>query len=123
MSTIRIKGLKNTTALGRGEEVEVERTSRIDRLIAKGFVLVVREPKVVVPQEDSDDTGNSGPADVELTPEQLAQSDVDNPPNRNETTAVWLDYVRGLQIEEPDDAKRDKLQADYDEYRIALANG
>lgn len=123
MSSIRIRGVKNTTALERGVEVVVERTERIDRLIAKGYVVEVPDSKSVAAQPVTDEIGNSAPEPVPLTPEQVGQSDVNEPPLRNALTEVWLDYVRGLQIEEPDDASRAKLQADYDEYRAALSDG
>jgi len=41
-STIKIRGRVATTELAQGEEVEVERTETIDRLIANGLVEEVK---------------------------------------------------------------------------------
>lgn len=117
MSTIRIEGVSNTSVLRAGEIVEVERTVRIDRLIERGYVRELPTNRIEAPGFGLVAAGGwVAPAEVTVDPQP-----VDKPvPARNAKTEVWLDYVRGLGIEEPDDATREKLLADYDEYQVAL---
>lgn len=105
MSKVKIEGIMNTTALPRGEVIEVERTERVERLIANGYV-----------REVPADGGNAEP----LKPVEAVDVISDAAPPRNALTAEWLTFVRRLGIEEPEDASRDKLIADYDEYLAAL---
>lgn len=72
MSAVTIKGLINTTALGRGEEATVERTDSVDRLIAGGFVAVVDDHEdVTLPPLDASDHQDA-PEPAEETPAQKA---------------------------------------------------
>lgn len=120
MSTIRIQGVMNTTALARGEVMEVQRTDRVERLIAFGYVRELPadgraadpiEPVIVRVPADLMEEIKHVPA-VEVLQEEA--------PARNALTADWLTFVRRLGIDEPDNASRDKLIADYDEYLAAL---
>lgn len=124
MSVIRIQGVSSTSVLRAGEIAEVEHTERIDRLIAAGYVkqldaqdsgrpTIVRAPAEVI--------DNIVRTDGTTVRDEVVPVPVDvEVPVRNAKTEVWLKFVRDLGIEEPDDAKRDKLQADYDEYLDAL---
>jgi len=47
MAQVKIVGVISTSVLRRGEQVEVERTERIDRLIEKGYVREVGKQDVV----------------------------------------------------------------------------
>lgn len=110
----------NTTALARGEVMEVQRTDRVERLIAFGYVRELPadgraadpiEPVIVRVPADLMEEIKHVPA-VEVLQEEA--------PARNALTAEWLTFVRRLGIDEPDNASRDKLIADYDEYLAAL---
>lgn len=118
MSVIRIQGVSSTSVLRAGEIAEVEHTERIDRLIAAGYVKQIGKPTGIAAVLEHHGHSADGvtiiPAPAEVAPVEVEV------PVRNAKTEVWLKFVRDLGIEEPDDAKRDKLQADYDEYLDAL---
>lgn len=117
MSVIRIQGVSSTSVLRAGEVAEVERTERIDRLIAAGYVKQISKPTGIAAVLEHHGHSSDGVTIIPAPAEVPADVEV---PVRNAKTEVWLKFVRDLGIEEPDDAKRDKLQADYDEYLDAL---
>lgn len=111
----------NTTALARGEVMEVQRTERVERLIEFGYVREL--PADGRPADPTEPVNVRVPADLleeETKPAPAVEVVKDAAPARNALTAEWLTFVRGLGIAEPDDASRDKLIADYDEYVAAL---
>ena len=110
-NTVTIKGRRSTTVLKAGEVVTVERTDRVDALIAGGWATVVDSTQtpnsltgVVTPPEP-----DAGPAEVEpggeATPQEPAV------PARSASKADWTEFLTEQGIEFDDEDSRDDLVA------------
>lgn len=111
MAGVTIEGsrLSPSTFLAAGERVTVQRTKRIDDLIAAGFVVVVDERTTT--EREADEQAEQSRAD--LTPYTL-----DNPPKRNASREDWSEFLAahselGIVTEGKD---RDELIAAWDAY-------
>lgn len=107
-NTVTIKGRRSTTVLKAGEVVTVERTDRVDALIAGGWATVVDSPEtpnsltgVVTPPEpeegpgEAESGGDTGPA----------------APARSASKADWTEFLTEQGVEFDDEDSRDDLVA------------
>ena len=78
MAQVKIVGVISTSVLRRGEQVEVERTERIDRLIEKGYV---RE----VGAQDATQAVSTPAADTQEVPSKPASRRKSSSAKRAET--------------------------------------
>lgn len=108
---VTIKGRRSTTVLKAGEVVTVERTDRVDALIAGGWATVVDAPEtpnsltgVVTPPEPEErpgegelggDTGPSWPT----------------APARSASKADWVEFLTEQGVDFDDEDSRDDLVA------------
>lgn len=94
MAQVRIKGLRNTSVLAKGEERTVERTVQVDRLIANGHAKELysgkREPELVVPDE--------GPEDY----------DVSVPPH-SATKTEWIEFLESQGVHPSEESTKAEL--------------
>lgn len=94
MATVTIEGsLSPSAELPRGERRKVQRSEHVDRLIRKGFVVVVDEDGDVVPTPEP--TGPEAPA-------------------KNASTDAWRDFLTAQSVEFDPDATRDELVDAWD---------
>ena len=109
MARVTIEGsrLSPSSFLAAGERITVQRTERVDRLIARGFVVEVPDERTVTERE-ADEQAEQSRAD--LTPYTL-----DNPPKRNASRDDWAKFLAqhpdGYVTEGKD---RDALIAEWD---------
>lgn len=110
-NTVTIKGRRSTTALKAGEVVTVERTDRVDALIAGGWATVVESPKtpdsltgVVTPPEPEEGPGEVKPGG-DVAPSGPAA------PARSASKADWTEFLTEQGIEFDDENTRDDLVA------------
>jgi hypothetical protein len=119
MAQVTIEGsLTPCTELAKGERKTVQLTKRIQRLIRKGYVVVIdqRENAAVAPDEktpthSSDGVGesqaNTGAADPAAeSPEPEGELPV---PPANAKRDVWAKFLTSRNIAVPEDAPRDGL--------------
>ena len=112
MARVTIEGsrLSPSTFLAAGERITVQRTERVERLIASGFVVEVADERTDTERE-ADEQAEQSRAD--LTPYTL-----DNPPKRNASREDWAEFLAahsalGITTEGKD---RDALIAAWDDY-------
>lgn len=110
-NTVTIKGRRSTTVLKAGEVVTVERTDRVDALIAGGWVTVVEPPEtpnsltgVVTPPEPEEDASERQPDDDAGPAEPTA-------PARSASKADWVEFLTEQGVEFDDKDSRDDLVA------------
>lgn len=110
-NTVTIKGRRSTTVLKAGEVVTVERTDRVDALIAGGWVTVVDAPEtpasltgVVTPPEPEERPGEAK-LDGEADPYGPAA------PARSASKADWVEFLTEQGVEFDDEDSRDDLVA------------
>jgi hypothetical protein len=113
MARVTIEGsrLSPSTFLAAGERATVQRTERVERLIARGFVVEVPEQRTAT-EVEADEQADQSRAD--LTPYTL-----ENPPKRNASREDWAEFLAahsalGITIEGKD---RDQLIAAWDDYQ------
>lgn len=111
MARVTIEGsrLSPSSFLAAGERITVQRTERVDRLIARGFVVEVPDERTVTEREADEQ--------ADLSRENLAdeQQTADQPPKRNASRDDWAEFL----AQHPDgyvtDGKdRDALIAEWD---------
>lgn len=107
-NTVTIKGRRSTTVLKAGEVVTVERTDRVDALIAGGWVTVVDAPEtpdsltgVVMPPEP-EESASEGQPDDDTGPAA---------PARSASKADWVEFLTEQGVEFEDEDSRDDLVA------------
>lgn len=107
-NTVTIKGRRSTTVLKAGEVVTVERTDRVDALIAGGWVTVV-EP----PETPDSLTGVVTPPEPEEHASERQPDDDTGPaaPARSASKADWVEFLTEQGVEFDDKDSRDDLVA------------
>ncbi|AKY02736.1 hypothetical protein AVV09_gp23 [Mycobacterium phage BrownCNA] len=112
MARVTIEGsrLSPSTFLAAGERITVQRTERVERLIASGFVVEVADARTDTEREADEQAEQSR---TDLTPYTL-----DNPPKRNASREDWAEFLGahgalGIVTEGKD---RDALIAAWDDY-------
>jgi len=97
MAKVTIEGSISPSArLARGERIEVQRTERIDKLIAKGFAVVV-DAKTGEPEESPLPEAKKAPA-------------------KSASQKAWVDFLTEETDIEVEGKTRDQLADEYDEY-------
>lgn len=113
MAKVTIEGsrLSPSTFLAAGERATVQRTDRVERLIARGFVVEVPDGRTVT-EVEADDNAEQSRAD--LVP------DPGTPPKRNASREDWAEFLaqhpNGYVTEGKD---RDQLIAEWDADAVA----
>lgn len=125
MSKVTIEGsISPSTYLARGERATVQRTEKIDRLIERGFVVVVDDhADAPHPVFDDENVMNQRISELEKHADaeaQKARDELGVPPRNGSgaTRAAWAEFLskQNPPIEFTDDDGRDELIALWDDY-------
>lgn len=108
---VTIKGRRSTTVLKAGEVVTVERTDRVDALIAGGWATVVDSPETpdsltgaVMPPEPEEPASEGQPGG-NTAPQGPAA------PARSASKADWTEFLAAQGVEFDEEDSRDDLVA------------
>ncbi|QUE25797.1 hypothetical protein SEA_GLENHOPE_26 [Mycobacterium phage GlenHope] len=117
---VTIEGTGTAVILKKGERRQVALTSRVTRLVARGYVQIVEYhgPTADDPQELPDET-----------PDQAPEPEVTEAPAKNASADTWRKFVAGpagipgVEAEQISETGRDELIAAWEAYTEAQRGG